>query len=249
MGNTVYDWDAMEENGYDWWIARLKAAFELYDALRLDHFRGFEAYWRVDAEAETARKGSWQKGPGMKLFTALRDALGPLPIIAEDLGELTPGVYELIDASGFPGMKVLQFAFDSHADNIDQPHHYDKNLCVYTGTHDNDTLLGWVWATDERTRKYVLHYLGLPEDMDWGKGGVDSPFCNAMIRLAWGSVARLAACPFQDLMGFGTDTRMNTPGKVEGQWSIALPRIILLSSRSRSFMNSINSMDVKVHIS
>lgn len=217
-GNTVYDWQYLAKNNFDWWLERLGAAFELYDALRLDHFRAFDSYWRIDAEAKTARNGAWKAGPGMKFFKALRKRFGALPIIAEDLGDLTDDVRQLVIDSEFPGMKVLQFAFDTRTDNMDQPHHYEKNLCVYTGTHDNDTLLGWIWSCSEKERQYVLNYLGLPEDFNWGKGGTDSPFCQAMIRLAWSSVARLAACPFQDLMGYGTDTRMNIPGIEEGQW-------------------------------
>lgn len=217
-GNTVYDWDYLEKHNYDWWLERLSAAFELYDALRLDHFRAFDTYWRIPADAETAREGTWRAGPGMKFFKALKKRFGALPIIAEDLGDLTDDVRQLVIDSEFPGMKVLQFAFASLADNMDQPHHYEKNLCVYTGTHDNDTLLGWIWSCSEEERHYVLDYLGLPEDINWGKGGTDSPFCQAMIRLAWSSVSRLAACPFQDLMGYGTDTRMNVPGIEEGQW-------------------------------
>lgn len=217
-GNTVYDWDYLEKHNYDWWMERLGAAFELYDALRLDHFRAFDTYWRIDAEATTAREGTWKPGPGMKFFKALKKRFGALPIIAEDLGDLTDDVRQLVLDSKFPGMKVLQFTFETRSDNMDQPHHFEKNLCVYTGTHDNDTLLGWIWSCSDEERKYVLDYLGLPEDIDWGRGGTDSLFCQAMIRLAWSSVARLAACPFQDLMGYGTDTRMNVPGIEEGQW-------------------------------
>lgn len=217
-GNTVYDWDYLAKHKFDWWMERLDGAFELYDALRLDHFRAFDTYWRIDAAATTAREGTWMPGPGMKFFKALKKRFGALPIIAEDLGDLTDDVRQLVIDSEFPGMKVLQFAFETRADNMDQPHHFEKNLCVYTGTHDNDTLLGWIWSCSAEERKYVLDYLNLPEDIDWGKGGTDSLFCQAMIRMAWASVARFAACPFQDLMGYGTDTRMNVPGIEEGQW-------------------------------
>jgi 4-alpha-glucanotransferase len=218
-GNPLYRWDALERTGYAWWIDRLRAVFELVDLVRLDHFRGFEAYWEVAGDATTAIKGRWVKGPGKALFEALRGALGELPVVAEDLGVITPEVEALRDAFGFPGMAILQFAFGSDAQGNDfLPHNYWKRKVVYTGTHDNDTVVGW-WnagvgdstrtaAEVERERERALAYVG-------GDGGeIHWDFVRTLLV----SVADTAIVPLQDLLGTGSEGRMNLPGRGDGNW-------------------------------
>ena len=210
-GNPLYRWDVMEEEGYAWWVSRLSQALTLYDATRIDHFRGFESYWEIPATAETAKKGRWVEGPGLKLFHALRDALGDkdgLPLIAEDLGIITPAVEQLRDAAGLPGMKVLQFAF-SGPDNPYLPHGYrDANLVAYTGTHDNDTTAGWWASASEEEKRFARRYLG-KEDVS----------VLDFVRLAHASVAARSIIPIQDALSLGSDSRMNTPGEASGNWS------------------------------
>lgn len=208
-GNPLYRWEAHAQQGYRWWIERLRAVFALVDIVRLDHFRGFAAYWEVPAGEETAINGRWVPGPGKALFEAARAALGDLPIIAEDLGVITPDVEELRDECGFPGMKVLQFAFGGTSENPYLPHNYERRSVVYTGTHDNDTTAGW-WSTlDERTRSHVQLYLGRSgEDISWD-----------FIRVALASVSDTAIVPLQDVLGLGSEARMNLPGRAQGNWS------------------------------
>jgi 4-alpha-glucanotransferase len=207
-GNPLYRWDAIARRGYAWWIERLRVALELVDIIRLDHFRGFEAFWEVPAWEETAINGRWVKGPGADFFSAVEGALGELPIIAEDLGFITPEVEALRDTFGFPGMRVLQFAFDSDASNPHLPHNYPRNCVVYTGTHDNDTTIGWFRSAPERVRAAVLKYTGTDgSEINWD-----------LIRLAFSSVADLAIVPLQDVLGLGSEGRMNTPGKAGGNW-------------------------------
>ena len=207
-GNPHYDWDAMEQGGYQWWLERFKTTFELFDIVRIDHFRGFEAAWQVPAKAKTARKGVWAKGPGQKLFDALHAALGPLPIIAEDLGVITPEVEALRDRNNFPGMKILQFAFDVGPANPYLPHNHTKNMVVYTGTHDNDTTRGWYDSISEAERCEMNAYLGSAGDDPVGD----------LIRAALMSVADMAIIPFQDLLRLGNVARMNLPGTAFGNW-------------------------------
>ena len=210
-GNPLFDWDALEKEGFSWWIARMKSSQELYDMVRIDHFRGFESYWSVPAEETTAVKGTWVKGPGHKLFDALRSALGKdLPIIAEDLGIITPDVEALRDYYDLPGMKVLQFAFGSDASNPYLPHNHTRNCVVYTGTHDNDTTNGWFYAEPphEAERAHTLRYLNCA----W------EAFHKTLNRTALASTAALAVLPLQDLLGLGSDARMNTPGTAQGNW-------------------------------
>ncbi len=214
-GNPLYRWQAMAATGYRWWIARMRQAFALYDILRLDHFRGFEAYWEVPASAPTAVDGRWVKGPGADLFERLRAELGKLPIIAEDLGLITPEVDELRLAFHLPGMKVLQFAFGDDPSNPYLPHNYTEQYVVYTGTHDNDTTIGWFAGLDQATRAAVLTYLGRDEqtvDIAWD-----------LIRLALMSVAKLAITPLQDLLRLDSAARMNTPGRLGGNWAWRYP--------------------------
>ncbi len=207
-GNPLYNWDAMQGDGYAWWVARVKRQLDLADVIRIDHFRGFVDYWEIPADEPTAVKGRWQPGPGMALFDVLTQALGQLPIIAEDLGLITPEVLALREATGFPGMRVLEFAFSGDAGHPFLPHNYAPNTVVYTGTHDNDTVLGW-WANcSRRERALALQYLGSDgTDMHW-----------ALIRAAWMSVAWLALCQFQDVLGLDGSHRMNTPGTM-GCWT------------------------------
>jgi 4-alpha-glucanotransferase len=218
-GNPLYRWDALARSGYAWWIERFRAVLALVDRVRLDHFRGFEAYWQVPGEAETAEHGQWVKGPGAAFFEALLGALGSLPIVAEDLGVITPEVEALRDRYGFPGMAILQFAFggDSHANDF-LPHNFPRNKAVYTGTHDNDTVVGW-WRAGvgdstrtqeevEREHERALAYVG----------GDGSRIHWDFVRTLLVSVADTAVVPLQDLLGAGGEARMNLPGRASGNW-------------------------------
>ncbi|MBI3791704.1 MAG: 4-alpha-glucanotransferase [Gemmatimonadetes bacterium] len=219
-GNPIYRWDAMRAEGFPWWIARMKAALAQFDCVRLDHFRGFEAYWEVPGDAETAATGRWVKGPGRALFDALTAALGPLPLVAEDLGLITPEVKALREGMHYPGMAILQFAFgndDSAGDFT--PHNLVRDRVLYTGTHDNDTAVGWWTSTGEgdstrtpemvaREKAYALRYLNADgTEMHW-----------TLIRAALATVARTCLIPMQDLLGLGSDARMNLPGRPGGNW-------------------------------
>ncbi len=208
-GNPLYRWDRMQAGGFAWWIERFRATLEFFDIVRVDHFRGFEAYWEIPASEPTAVRGRWVEAPGQALFDALGEALGALPIIAEDLGVITPEVERLRDANGLPGMKVLQFAFAGDANDPYLPHSYPRNSVVYTGTHDNDTTAGWYRQAPEAERDFVRRYLGRDDhNVAW-----------EFIRLAQGSVADLAIAPLQDALGLGSEARMNTPGQPAGNWS------------------------------
>ncbi len=208
-GNPLYRWDVMAERGYGWWIERFRAVLNFVDIVRIDHFRGFEAYWEIPAEEETAVNGRWVKGPGSDFFHTVETDLGQLPLIAEDLGVITPEVEALRDQFGFPGMKVLQFAFGSGADNPYLPHNYLRNCVVYTGTHDNDTAIGWF--TGSSTRKERNHFLSYT--------GTDGSSVNwDLIRMALSSVADVAVIPLQDVLGLGPEARMNTPSLAQGNW-------------------------------
>jgi 4-alpha-glucanotransferase len=208
-GNPVYRWDVMADTGYAWWMARLRAILELVDIVRLDHFRGFESYYVIPAEAPTAVQGIWRKGPGDRLFAALRQALGDLPFVAEDLGLITPEVVDLRERWGLPSMRVLQFAFGSEApDDPHKPHNYVKHCVVYTGTHDNDTALGWFRTLTPEERQRALLYLhSNGRAVHWD-----------MIRVVLASVADTAIVPLQDVLGLGTPARMNLPGTNQKNW-------------------------------
>ena len=207
-GNPLYDWQAHEQEGYAWWIARVQHSLKLVDALRIDHFRGFEAYWAVPFGEPTAENGHWEKGPGHRLFNALKNALGELPIIAEDLGFITPEVIELRDSLGFPGMRILQFAFELEEDNQDYPHNYPKHCIAYTGTHDNDTAMGWLAHAPLAAKKRALSYMHAKP----------STFYQDIVRTVWASPAMLAIAPMQDFLGLGTEARMNFPGTTSSWW-------------------------------
>lgn len=217
-GNPLYRWDVMAQQGYAWWIERCRAAFAMFDYVRIDHFRGFEAYWEVPASEPTAVNGQWVKGPNKALFQAIRSALAPatpakgapsLPIIAEDLGIITPEVEALRDAFGFPGMRVLQFAFVADTSSNFLPHNYVRNTVAYAGTHDNDTTAGWFDKLDAPTREQVLAYTGTDgKAIHW-----------ELIRLLQMSVADTVIVTLQDWLGLGSEARMNFPGKADGNWT------------------------------
>jgi len=219
-GNPLYNWDYMESEGYRWWTARLKAALERCDFVRIDHFRGFESYWRIPIDSPSARDGKWVKGPGAKLFKAIERELGPLPVIAEDLGDVGPEVEELLRETGYPGMGVLQFGF--LGDDRHLPHRYGENRAAYTGTHDNTTLFAWMYELREEDRQKALFYCGY--EGDWRQGGPNCGICLAWIRVLYMSHARIAIVPIQDLLGYGADTRTNIPGVAEGNWRFRVTR-------------------------
>ena len=207
-GNPLYNWDFMQKNGFTWWIDRISATFEMFDFVRIDHFRGFEAYWAVPFGDKTAEKGEWVKAPGTELFKTIREKLGELPVIAEDLGIITPEVEKLRDDFGYPGMKILQFAFHADEGSGYLPHNYTPNFVVYTGTHDNDTLQGWFNDLEKDIKKRVLKYADADE----------KTIIRKMIRVAWSSVAEMAIIPLQDLLELGSEARMNIPGTPGGNW-------------------------------
>ena len=208
-GNPLFRWDVMKKDDYAWWTRRIKAMSELYDIIRIDHFRGFDSYYAIPAKDKTAKNGQWKQGPGMDLFYQLEKKLGKLPIIVEDLGFLTPSVHKLLEDSGFPGMKVIQFAFDSREESNYLPHTYNSHCVVYTGTHDNDTVMGWMKTAPKASVKYAKEYLNLTrtEGYNWG-----------MMRAAWSSVADMAIVPMQDLLGLGSEARINTPSTLGNNW-------------------------------
>jgi 4-alpha-glucanotransferase len=219
-GNPLYDWDRMQKEGFKWWIDRVQATLNVVDIIRVDHFRGFAACWEIPGGDETAERGQWVEAPGRELFTAIRKALGELPIIAEDLGVITPDVVALRDDFGFPGMRILQFGFGGDTKNIDLPHNYTTNIVAYTGTHDNDTTVGWFQSVAgegstrtakqiEQERTFCLNYLNSNgKEIHWD-----------FIRALLSSVANTAIVPLQDLLGLGTEARMNLPNSTKGNWT------------------------------
>jgi 4-alpha-glucanotransferase len=213
-GNPLYNWEYMEQENYAWWTERMRSALVRNDYVRLDHFRGFESFWRIPAGSESAKDGTWVKGPGIKPFEAMKITLGALPVIAEDLGDVGPEVEALLAETGFPGMGVLQFGF--LGDDRHLPHRFDENKVAYTGTHDNTTLLAWMYEMRAEDRTRALFYCGF--EGDWGRGGPNCGICRAWIRTLYFSKARMAIVPIQDLLGYGADTRTNIPGSPEGNW-------------------------------
>lgn len=208
-GNPIYDWTNMKENGYKWWIRRIEHSFRLFDRLRIDHFRGFESYWQVKFGSKNAIDGEWVKGPGLDLFNKIKEELGELDIIVEDLGYSTVEVIKMVEDSGFPNMKVLQFAFNPYEESEHAPHGYDKNCVVYTGTHDNQTIMGWLESLPKDVFEYIFKYfkLDFDEGLNWG-----------VISGAWASTANLAVTSMQDILGLDDQARMNKPGSMEGNW-------------------------------
>lgn len=227
-GNPLYNWKRMRANGFSWWRERLSFMLELFDGVRIDHFRAFESFWSVPASAKTAKEGKWVKGPGMALIKALKEAAGDCLIIAEDLGDITDAVKKLLKQSGFPGMRVFQFGFLGDPLSPHLPHNYGKNCVAYTGTHDNNTLLGYVWELDDATRAKIFEYCGCP-DSDGDAG------CEAVLRTVLRSHAGLVIFPLQDLLGFGADTRMNTPGLANGNWSYRVTREQLMALDTKKY--------------
>ena len=218
-GNPIFNWERMLADGFKWWIERVRATLQMVDIARIDHFRGFAACWEIPGGDTTAERGRWVEAPGRELFTAIRDALGELPIIAEDLGVITPDVEKLRDDFGFPGMRILQFAFSSDPKNLDLPHNYHRNVVAYTGTHDNDTTVGWFNSVAgegstrnatqiEGEREFCMKYLKtVGREIHWD-----------FIRALFASVAATAIVPMQDLLGLGTEARMNLPNSTSGNW-------------------------------
>ena len=211
-GNPLYDWDKMKNDGYSWWKERMSFMLENFDGVRIDHFRGIQAYYSIPASAKTARNGKWKKGPGMNLIKALKPLCEDKLIIAEDLGDITPDVVKLVEQSGFPGMRVLQFAFLDDSDNLHMPHNYPENCVAYTGTHDNNTLLGYVWELDPVAKRKAFDYCGY-------SGSDNDGSYNHLLRTMYASHAGLLIMPVQDLLLYGRDTRINKPGIAKGNWS------------------------------
>lgn len=208
-GNPHYDWTVLRQNGFDWWLKRMGTQMELFDILRIDHFRGFEAAWEIPAHEETAINGAWAKAPGKALLQAINGEFGAIALIAEDLGVITHEVEMLRDEFELPGMKILHFAFGGNTDNPYLPSHYTKNCVVYTGTHDNDTTVGWVHKLSHQQKHFVYDYLGFPS----------IPLHWALMQAALSSVANLAVIPMQDILELDTEHRMNTPGTTSGNWN------------------------------
>ncbi len=208
-GNPVYNWEELQKQDFKWWVQRFEAMLDYVDIIRIDHFRGFEAYWSVPKGEETAMNGKWVEAPGDAFFAAIREKLGKLPVLAEDLGVITPEVEALRDKYEFPGMKVLQFAFGSDPGNPFLPFNYPRNAVVYTGTHDNDTTVGWFNSANDNEKHNLWLYLGSisPEGIQWD-----------LIRLALSSIANQAIIPLQDVLGLGNEARMNFPSTAEGNW-------------------------------
>ncbi len=214
-GNPLYKWDYHRQTGYEWWMQRIAYCYELYDVVRIDHFRGFDAYWFVPYGDATAQNGHWEKGPGYELFATMKNQLGEKKVIAEDLGFLTDSVFEMVKQTGYPGMKVLQFSFDAWQNNVYLPHNYQKNCVVYTGTHDNDTTVGFIQSMSPKDFDFAKKYLGRTNrvNLHW-----------AMIRAALSSVADTAIIPIQDYLGLGSEARINTPSTLGNNWKWRMDR-------------------------
>ncbi len=217
-GNPIYDWDYLEKTNYKWWIERIKGNISLYDVTRIDHFRGFESFWQIPYGEKTAIKGKWVKGPGMKLFNQINKELGQVNIIAEDLGYLTKEVIDFKNETGYPGMKVLEFAFDSREESDYLPHNYNKNCIVYTGTHDNDTVVGWKSSAPKEDVEFAKKYLNIKDEKDFNWG---------FIRGALSSVANLSIIQIQDYLGLDSKGRMNIPSTLGGNWQWRIDEKVL----------------------
>ncbi len=211
-GNPLYRWDVHKKSGYSWWMKRLDSCFKRYDVVRIDHFRGFDEYYRIPYPAKNARNGKWMKGPGYDLFRVMKKKLGEKKVIAEDLGFLTPSVLRLVARTGYPGMKVLQFAFDPREESDYLPQNYGKNCVVYTGTHDNDTTLSWYFCLGADARRFAAQYLNIPKDAS------DREIPWYFIRAAFSSVADTAVIPMQDILSLPNKARMNLPSTIGGNW-------------------------------
>ena len=229
-GNPLYDWDKMKDDDYSWWRARLEFMNELFDGIRIDHFRGLDSYYAVSADENTAKNGLWKKGPGMDFINVIKKVCSKKFIIAEDLGDITEDVEKLVKDSGFPGMCVLQFGFLGDSSSPHLPHNYKDNCVAYTGTHDNNTLLGYVWELDEITRQRLFDYVDFSGD-DWNS-------CYPkIIKMMLRSHANTVIMPIQDLLFYGSDTRFNTPGKSDGNWAFRITKGQLDSINKQNFMD------------
>lgn len=229
-GNPLYDWSRMELDGYSWWLKRIGMNLKTYNVVRIDHFRAFASYWAVPSDSETAKNGEWEDGPKMKFFDKVFAKYPDAPIIAEDLGLFGEDVVKLLEDTGLPGMNVIQFAFDPNGDPSHLPHNAVKNSVSYVGTHDNNTILGWLWEASEEERRFALDYIGF-SGTDWGNGGYYSESCRKMIEAVWKSSSDTAVVSFQDMCGFGSDARMNIPSVPEKNW------------RFRTTAETINALD------
>lgn len=238
-GQPIYNWAYMKKDGYSWWLKRLGASLNTYDMVRIDHFRAFSSYWSIPGGAKTAKEGEWIKGAGMDFFKEVKKTFGEnAPIIAEDLGTIDDDVIKLKEDTGLPGMRVMQFAFIDNYDNLHLPHNIPKNSLAYTGTHDNDTMLGWLYAASNENRDRALRYCGF-EGGNWGEGGFKAPAVRAMIRTLWASPAMLAIVPIQDLCGYGNDCKMNQPGVPAGNWAFRVTQDAL-AQLDRSWLLNLN---------
>lgn len=217
-GNPLYDWEYHKSTGYEWWLKRMEVCFALYDVVRIDHFRAFDEYYAIPYGDPTAQFGAWEPGPGYELFAAMKKRLGKRKVIAEDLGFLTPSVLKLVKKTGFPGMKILEFAFDSGEDNVYLPHHYQNNCVVYTGTHDNDTILGWYETLSKPTRRFLKEYLGCK------KSAKADRVRKQLIRAAFASVADTCIIPMQDHLGLDGTARVNLPSTIGMNWKWRMKR-------------------------
>ncbi len=231
-GNPLYNWDEMKKDGFRWWKERIDHSLEMFDGVRIDHFRAIEAYWAVEATEKTAKNGKWIKGPGMDFVNAIKEGHDDKLIIAEDLGDITDEVRALVEESGFPGMRVFQFGFLDDGNSIHMPHNYIKNSVAYSGTHDNNTIFGFLWESDENTRRRALDYCGFSGG-DWGGA---SPL---FLRAIFASVSDLAIIPIQDFLMYGSDTRINTPGVAKGNWSYRVTKE-QLDNANKEFFRSLN---------
>jgi len=233
-GNPLYAWKTHAKDGYAWWIRRLQANFDLYDIVRIDHFRGFDTYWSVPVDAENAKSGHWENGPGLAFFEAVQSGLPECRLIAEDLGELSESVHVLRRATGLPGMSILQFAFGGENDNTYLPHNLTPNNIVYPGTHDNDTTLGWYADADENTQDHIRRYFRIDGcDINWD-----------FVRAGYATVSNLAIFPLQDLLGLGSDCRLNTPGLPAGnwQWRYSADELESLHRESSNFLSELGDL-------
>ncbi|MDR2046719.1 MAG: 4-alpha-glucanotransferase [Clostridiales bacterium] len=237
--NPLYDFKEMKKDGYSWFIKRVGRLLSVYDCVRIDHFRGFHSYYAVNADSATAANGEWKKAPGRELFGLIKKRFGDAAIIAEDLGIIDGGVRDFLNRTGYPGMRVLQFGFYG-GDSEHIPYNYVINSVAYTGTHDNDTVLGWLYNLNDGAREYALRYCGFSGG-DWGRGGKDNTSVKAVIRTLIASVSALAVIPVQDMCGFGGDTRMNLPGRADGNWLFRLPEDYMSRIDGR-FFTEINNI-------
>ena len=231
-GNPLYNWDEMKKDGFRWWKERIDHSLEMFDGVRIDHFRAIESYWAVEATETTARNGKWVKGPGMDFVNAIKEGHDDKLIIAEDLGDITDEVRALVEESGFPGMRVFQFGFLDDGNSIHMPHNYIRNSVAYSGTHDNNTIFGFLWESDENTRRRALDYCAFSGG-DWGGA---SPL---FLRAIFASVSDLAIIPIQDFLMYGSDTRINTPGVAKGNWSYRVTKE-QLDNANKEFFKSLN---------